>query len=530
MVVDHGRARRDNFAMPGTMRLILGDQLSRSISSLTDVNKDTDTIVMVEVMAEATYVRHHKKKIAFLFSAMRHFAEELRADGLHVTYVALNDPLNTHSFSGEVLRQVAIIKPDRLVVTEPGEHRVLELMRNWQEELPVPVEVRDDTRFMCSTSKFAAWAQNRNALRMEYFYREMRREHRILLQGDEPVGGKWNFDHDNRDTLPDHISVPMHPIFVPDEITQQVLTLVADHFSDHFGSIDNFDMPVTRAQALDALEDFISERLPLFGRYQDAMKQGEPKLFHSMISAALNCGLLEPLEIIKTAEMAYHAGGAPLNCVEGFIRQILGWREYVRGIYWLKMPDYSRTNVLNASRALPDFYWTGETSMNCMRQVIEETRENAHAHHIQRLMVTGNFALLAGIEPAQVEEWYLAVYADAYEWVELPNTHGMVCYADGGYLASKPYAASGAYIDRMSDYCKSCHFKVKQKSGPDACPFNYLYWNFLIENEEILKKNQRMSVIMGNLGRMTTERKREIKDDAARFLEALKPWEPMNPI
>lgn len=506
------------------MRLILGDQLSRSISSLTDIDAKLDTIVMVEVIAEATYVRHHKKKIAFLFSAMRHFAEELRLEGFNVLYVQLDNPLNTQSFSSEVSRIAAERKPDRLVVTEPGEWRVLEMMRCWQEELPIPVEIRDDTRFLCTTARFAAWAQNYKSLRMEYFYREMRRENSILLQGDEPVGGKWNFDHDNREPFSNEVVIPAHPAFSPDAITLQVIDLVSSKFADHFGSIDNFDMPVTRTQALQALETFIEERLPLFGRYQDAMKQGEPKLFHSMISAALNCGLLEPLEIIKAAEMAYHAGHAPLNCVEGFIRQILGWREYVRGIYWLKMPDYTKSNALNATRHLPDFYWTGDTDMNCMRQVVEETQKNAHAHHIQRLMVTGNFALLAGIEPAQIEEWYLAVYSDAYEWVELPNTHGMVCYADGGYLASKPYAASGAYIDKMSDYCQSCRYKVKLKAGADACPFNYLYWNFLIEHEALLKKNQRMSVIIGNLARMSQPRKEEIIADANKFLESIKPW------
>jgi deoxyribodipyrimidine photolyase-related protein len=514
--------------LAGALRLILGDQLSRSVSSLDGVEAASDIVVMVEVRAEATYVPHHKKKIAFLFSAMRHFAEELRQEGLNVHYVKLDDAKNSQSFTGEVQRLVGEIKPAKLVVTEPGEWRVLEMMRGWQEELPVPVEIREDTRFLCSTERFAAWAMDRKSLRMEYFYRDMRREHQILLQGEEPVGGQWNFDHDNREVLPDQIKSPKHPVFEPDTTTRDVIDLVACEFPNHFGSLENFDMPVTRAEAVAAFDAFITERLPLFGPYQDAMRQGEPKLFHSLISAALNCGLLTPLEVIKQAEMAYHMGNAPLNCVEGFVRQILGWREYVRGIYWLKMPDYANTNALNAKRPLPDLYWSGETDMNCMRQVIEETHENAHAHHIQRLMVTGNFALLAGIEPAQIEAWYLAVYADAYEWVELPNTHGMVCYADGGFLASKPYAASGAYIDRMSNYCGQCRYKVKEKAGADACPFNYLYWNFLMENEEALRRNQRMSVIMGNLGRMSDVRKDEIKSDAARFLGGLKVWQKQN--
>jgi deoxyribodipyrimidine photolyase-related protein len=511
----------------GALRLILGDQLSQSISSLNRSDKEHDTILIAEVMAEANYVPHHQKKIAFLFSAMRHFTEDLRGQGWRVRYVKLDDPDNSGSFTGEVTRAIADLKPDHLVVTEPGEYRVLAMMRDWPELFGIPVEIRDDTRFLCSTERFAGWADGKKSLRMEYFYREMRREHGVLMRGGEPEGGKWNFDAENRERLPEHVRLPEHPGYAPDAITSEILELVAARFARHPGSLLPFAMPVTRTHALEVLDRFITERLPQFGTYQDAMKQGEPKLFHSMVSAVLNCGLLEPLEIIRRAEHAYHAGHAPLNAVEGFIRQILGWREYVRGLYWLKMPEYGKSNALDAQRPLPDFYWTGETDMNCMAQVIGETLENAHAHHIQRLMVTGNFALLAGISPPQIEEWYLAVYADAYEWVELPNTHGMVCYADGGYLASKPYAASGAYIDRMSDYCGNCVFDVKQKTGPEACPFNYLYWNFLIENEATLRKNQRMSVIYGNLARMDKTRRDEITASASEFLDKLKPWKPV---
>lgn len=512
--------------MSRTLRLVLGDQLTHHISSLSDIDKAGDTVLIVEVIEEATYVRHHKKKIAFLFSAMRHFAGELRGQGVTVRYIKLDDSENTGSFTGEVARAIEQVAPSGIVVTEPGEWRVLDTMQRWREELPVSVEIREDTRFLCSASRFNKWADGKKSLRMEYFYREMRREHDILMRGDGPEGGHWNYDAENRAKLPASVNLPEHPCFAPDEITQDCISLVAAKFTNHFGDVAPFTMPVTRRDALIALNAFINERLPLFGKYQDAMKQGEPKLFHSMISAALNCGLLNPLEIIKKAELAYHSGLAPLNSVEGFIRQILGWREYVRGLYWLKMPDYAKTNALNATRTLPDFYWSGKTDMNCMHQVIEETRQNAHAHHIQRLMITGNFALLAGINPPEIEAWYLAVYTDAYEWVELPNTHGMVMFADGGFLASKPYAASGAYIDRMSDYCGSCRYKVAKKAGVDACPFNYLYWNFLIENRNILSKNQRMSVIYGNLARMTPARQDEIISDAARFLSALEPWKP----
>ncbi len=515
--------------MAGALRLILGDQLSLSISSLKDADKTSDTILMAELIEEATYVPHHKKKIAFLFSAMRHFAEELRSQGWRIRYVKLDDPHNSGSFTGEIARAVAEITPDRLIVTEPGEYRVLALMRDWQELFGMPVEIRDDSRFLCSIERFSRWADGKKALRMEYFYREMRREHGVLMRGNEPEGGQWNFDAENRESLPDHIALPQHPEFPLDRITTEVLGLVEGRFAHHPGALLPFTMPVTRSQALEMLDRFITERLPLFGKYQDAMKQGEPKLFHSMVSAVLNCGLLEPMEIIRQAEHAYHSGHAPLNAVEGFIRQILGWREYVRGLYWLKMPEYALSNALDAQRPLPDFYWTGKTDMNCLAQVFGETLENAHAHHIQRLMVTGNFALLAGISPPQIEAWYLAVYADAYEWVELPNTHGMVCYADGGYLASKPYAASGSYIDRMSDYCGACAYDVKKKTGPKACPFNYLYWNFLIENEGVLRKNQRMSVIYGNLDRMDKTRRDEIITDASAFLENLEPWKPNEP-
>ena len=514
--------------MAGTLRLILGDQLSQAISSLDNGDLARDTVLMVEVLEEAEYVPHHKRKIAFLFSAMRHFAEDLHGQGWRVRYVKLDDPDNSGSFTGELTRAIADIKPDRLVVTEPGEYRVLAMMRDWPEIFGISVEIREDKRFLCSTKRFARWADGKKSLRMEYFYREMRREHGVLMRGDDPEGGQWNYDAENRERLPAHVELPEHPKFAADQITSDVLDLVALRFAHHPGSLFSFAMPVTRAEALEVLDRFIAERLPQFGIYQDAMKQGEPKLFHSMVSAVLNCGLLAPMEIIRRAEHAWHCGHAPLNAVEGFIRQILGWREYVRGLYWLKMPEYAQTNALDAQRPLPDFYWSGETNMNCMRQVIGETLENAHAHHIQRLMVTGNFALLAGISPPQIEAWYLAVYADAYDWVELPNTHGMVCYADGGYLASKPYAASGAYIDRMSDYCAGCKFDVRKKTGVDACPFNYLYWNFLIENEAALRKNQRMSVIYGNLGRMEKARRDEITGSARVFLDSLTPWHPVS--
>ncbi|MEN0087966.1 MAG: cryptochrome/photolyase family protein [Pseudomonadota bacterium] len=507
--------------MAGTLRFVLGDQLDTEISSLKGADADADIVFMCEVAEEANYVRHHKQKIAFLFSAMRHYAESLRDGGFSVRYVKLDDPDNTGSFADELARAVAEVQPERIAVTEPGEWRVLEDMRSWEGRFGIPVEILDDDRFYCTRQRFADWAEGRKGLRMEYFYREMRRENNILMDGDQPVGGQWNYDKENREPIDPNVEVPDHHVFRPDDVTQEVIELVKSRFDNHFGNLNKFEWPVTRAEALQALGFFVEERLNGYGTYQDAMVQGEPFLFHSLLSPMINCGLLRPREVVDAALAAYERGKAPLNAVEGFVRQIIGWREYVRGIYWLKMPDYKDTNELSATRPLPDFYWTGETQMNCLRQAITETKENAYAHHIQRLMVTGNFALIAGLSPAEVEEWYLIVYADAYEWVELPNVHGMILYADGGYLASKPYASSGAYINKMSNYCGNCSYSVTKKNGPKACPFNYLYWNFLIENEDALRGNHRMGMMYGTLGRMKPGKIDAIKEDSRRFLESL---------
>ena len=507
--------------MAGALRLVLGDQLNRGLAGLADLDPAQDVVLMAEVIEEVTYVRHHKRKIAFLFSAMRHFADALRAEGVTVEYTRLDDPANSGSFTGEIARAVESHAPDRLIATEPGEYRVLAAMRGWQDDLGIPVEIRGDDRFMCPPGFFADWAEGRKQLRMDFFYREMRRHHDILMEGGDPVGGKWNYDADNREPPDLSLKVPKPRLFEPDAITDEVLALVEDRCAGHFGDLADFGFAVTRDQALEVLDHFIAERLPLFGSYQDAMIEDEPWMYHSHIGFSMNAGLILPAEAVRAAEAAWATGHAPLNAVEGFIRQILGWREFVRGIYWLKMPDYAEMNFLAADRQLPEFYWTGETGMNCMAQSIDQTRRYAYAHHIQRLMVLGNFALLAGLAPHQVNEWYLVVYADAYEWVELPNVSGMVLFADGGYLASKPYAAGGAYINRMSNYCGNCRYKVAKKTGEGACPFNYLYWDFLIRNRDRLGGNARLGMMYKSLDRMAVERIDEIRDDAARFLAAL---------
>ena len=504
-----------------TLRLILGDQLSLDIASLVGCDKDRDIVFMCEVLDEASYVKHHKKKIAFLFSAMRHFASGLRAQGYQIHYTELDDEENAGSFYGEIKRAIEVYKPDKIIATFPGEYRVLQDMKCWEHDFGLPVEIRDDDRFLCSSEDFAEWARGRKELRMEYFYREMRRKYNILMDGETPVGGKWNYDSENRKPPSDGLDIPPTYISKPDKITKEVIQLVGERFSDHFGDLEPFHFAVTRDQALHALEQFISQRLSKFGDYQDAMIQDEAWMYHSHLSFYINCGLLSPLECVQRAEEAYWNDQAPLNAVEGFIRQIIGWREYVRGIYWLKMPDYESENFLNATRKLPPLYWGSDTQMNCLRQCVKETKENAYAHHIQRLMVLGNFALITGLDPAEVNEWFLIVYADAYQWVELPNVSGMILFADGGFLGSKPYAASGAYINKMSNYCKGCRYKVSKKNGPDACPFNYLYWDFLIRNKATLKSNHRLGMIYRTLEKMNDEKVQATKDDAKRFLKAM---------
>ncbi|MCI4643715.1 MAG: cryptochrome/photolyase family protein [Hyphomonadaceae bacterium] len=502
------------------LRLILGDQLSPEISSLRDIDPQSDMILIAEVMEEATYVRHHMRKIAFLFSAMRHFAIELESAGYSVRYVRLDDEENLGSLRTEVARTLEDHPEqfDRLVITKPGEWRLLQEMETWSGLFEAEIELRGDDRFIASLSEFEDWAEGRKQLRMEYFYREMRKKTGLLMEGEAPAGGKWNFDQENRKRLPKTAVPPPRKMFTPDKITSETLDLVEARFGDHFGSLESFDLPVTRKQAEAARDHFMYEILPGFGDYQDAMATGEAFLWHSLLSATLNCGLLDPLDLCQRAEAAWKEGTAPLNAVEGFVRQILGWREYVRGLYWLEMPDYGARNFLDARRSLPEFYWTGETQMRCMREAISHTARHAYSHHIQRLMVTGNFALLAGLHPDEVNEWYMIVYADAYEWVELPNTHGMALFADGGKMASKPYAASANYIDKMSDYCGNCEYDPKARTGETACPFNFLYWDFLARNENKLRGNPRMSLSYRNLDRKPPEEIAEMRNLASDFL------------
>ena len=472
---------------------------------------------MAEVHEEATYVWSHKARIVMFFTAMRHFAQSLREERIHVDYRKVDDPGNLGTFSLELREAVARHRPQSLSVVAPGEWRVRENLRLAAEAARIAIDMRPDRHFFCGTAEFATWASGKNQLRLEFFYREMRARHQVLMDRKKPLLGKWNFDVENRGSFgkpgPDRLRVCT--TYPPDVITREVIETVNRVFSDHPGELHSFDFPVTPQQASEALDDFIANTLPLFGRYQDAMWTDEPVLYHSRLSAAMNLKLLNPRVVVRAAEQAYFDGHAPIEAVEGFIRQILGWREYVRGIYWLYMPEYLHRNYLNAHQPLPAFYWDGNTEMECLRQAVGQTLKYGYAHHIQRLMVTGLFSLLLGVEPRLIHEWYLAIYVDAVEWVELPNVLGMSQYGDGGIMGSKPYVASGKYIQRMSNYCSHCRYNPTKATGENACPFTTLYWDFLMRHETMLAGNPRMIMQVRNLTRIAKPERERIQIQAA---------------
>ena len=494
--------------------LVLGDQLNADASALDGFDVRRDAIWMAEVAQESEQVWSGKARIAVFLAAMRHYRDARLAEGKTVRYTELDEPGNAGTLAGELERAVKSLKPERLVMTEPGEWRVWRAIEDAAKRLGLPLEVRVDRHFYASIADFKQHALGRKQLRLEFFYRELRRRERVLLDGHgEPEGGQWNFDHDNRGSFsksgPSGLKAP--EAFAPDATTREVLALVERRFAAHPGKLEAFDWPVTPAEARRALRDFIENRLADFGRYQDAMWTREPWLYHSRLSAAMNLKLIDPREVVGAAEAAYRAGRVSLASAEGFIRQILGWREYVRGIYWHFMPDYVERNSLGAREPLPGFYWSGDTEMACLRDAITQTLELGYAHHIQRLMVTGLYSLLLGVDPRRTHEWYLAVYVDAVEWVELPNTLGMSQYADGGVMASKPYAATGKYIQRMSNHCAGCRFDPAKAKGEDACPFTTLYWDFLLRHERALAANQRMALQVKNLARLSAAERAAIR-------------------
>lgn len=504
--------------------VILGDQLNYDSAAFDEFDKDQDLVWMAEVAGEANHVWNHKARIALFLSAMRHFRQKLERRDVPVDYRRLDDDDNQGSLADELAGAIERHDPQRVIVVTPGEWRVRQSLIDTCEQIDCPLEEREDRHFFCSQDQFAEHAEGRKQLRLEYFYRELRRKHDVLMEDGEPVGGQWNYDQDNRGTFGKEGPEDLPEVrgFRPNQLTREVFKIVENRFGDHPGRLDEFDWPVRRRHARQVLEDFIDNRLARFGEYQDAMWTGEPYLYHSRLSTALNLKLLDPREVVSAAEEAYYAGTAPLNAVEGFVRQVLGWREYVRGIYWMHMPQYLQRNELDAAEPLPAFFWNGDTDMECLRQAIGQTLKYGYAHHIQRLMVTGLFSMMLGVDPVAVHEWYLAVYVDAVEWVELPNSLGMSQYADGGVMASKPYAATGKYIQRMSNYCQNCCYDPAKATGEDACPFTTLYWDFLMKHREKLSSNSRMSLQLKNIDRKDDNELSAIRDQAKKFRKQLR--------
>ena len=496
--------------------LVLGDQLDLDAAAFDGFDCAQDAVWMAEAAEESTLVWSSKQRTALFLAAMRHFAQALRAAGRELHYTRINDQANTGSLAGELQVALAALTPQCVVMTAPGDWRVWQSLKAVVLGAGLTLEVCEDRHFYTTVRVFMTHARGRKQLRLEYFYRELRQRHGVLMQDGQPAGGAWNFDADNRESFGKSGPgvLPARAIFEPDAITREVIALVNERFAQHPGTLASFAWPVTRDEALQALQRFVEQRLPLFGRYEDALWPGEPWLYHSQLSAALNLKLLSAQEVVQSAEAAYHAGQVPLQSAEGFIRQILGWREYVRGIYWTQMPGYAERNALDAQQDLPAWYWTGHTDMACLREVITQTLEHGYAHHIQRLMVTGLFALMLGVRPQQVHAWYLAVYVDAVEWVELPNTLGMSQYGDGGLMASKPYVATGKYIQRMGGPCDGCRYDPALREGESACPYTTLYWDFLMRHEKLLARNARMALQVKNVARLSDAERQAVQQRA----------------
>lgn len=497
--------------------LVLGDQLDINSPVLKNLNPKTDRVVMIESADEAKYVWSHKAKIALFLSAMRHFAKQLEELGVPLQYIK-----QSPKSIGDKLR--AIIENEKcthLVCLEPGEYRLKCEIEALASELNIELEMQEDPHFYCSRQEFSNWVAGKKELRLEYFYRLMRKTHNILVDKEgNPEGGQWNFDRDNRKPFPKKGPglIPPPELFEPDAITKTVLAEVEERYPDHPGSLAHFQWPVTRQQALQALEGFVEHRLATFGVYEDAMWTDTPFGWHSLLSSSLNLKLLDPREVIDAVLLAWKKHDLELATVEGFIRQILGWREFVRGMYYLDMPQMAEDNFYKHQNSLPTWYWTGDTKMKCMQESIGQTLQYGYAHHIQRLMVTGNFALLAEILPKEVCDWYLAIYVDAIEWVELPNTAGMALFASGGRFTSKPYVASGAYIKRMSNYCGSCQYKPDVRFGESACPMTTLYWNFLIKHRKQFEASPRTRLMTANLSRISDADQESIQGHAKTIL------------
>lgn len=537
-------AHNAHMTQPQALRhlvLILGDQLDEQSSAFEGFDPKLDAVLMIEAREESTHVWSHKTRTTLFLSAMRHFAKNLETRGWQVLYRQLDREADTTLAQG-LLAAIQAHSPQAVIGVEPGDWRVKQQLEiaitptalgadsvkdSGQKVSKISMEWRSDTHFLCDLPQFRQWAGKSSTLRMEFFYRVMRKKHHILMEGKkgnaEPVGGQWNFDADNRKSFgkAGPQGVPAPRVYAQGAITQDVIKMVRKEFADHPGNLESFNWPVTREQALQALDDFIQLRLPFFGPHQDAMWTNLDFGWHALLSSSLNLKLLNPLEVIQAAEKCYHEGRVDLPSVEGFIRQILGWREFMRGVYFLDMPQLAQDNFYDHQNPLPKWYWSGDTRMNCMRNAISQTLQNGYSHHIQRLMITGMFGVTAQIKPQALCDWYLAVYVDAVEWVELPNTAGMALFANGGRFTSKPYMASGAYVKRMSNYCKGCKYSPEARTGEDACPMTVLYWNFLDVHEKEFAGNPRTALMVKNLQRISIEERTAIRARANEMLDRL---------
>jgi deoxyribodipyrimidine photolyase-related protein len=500
---------------------ILGDQLHENHPALARADRQRDRVLFVESRKRSGQVDYHQLKLVLIFSAMRHRAEALRQAGWLVDYVEL-----IGNFTEGIEAHVALHHPDTILMQEPSQYEFRQAIPRLARKIGVKIEILPTNQFLVTESDFQKWAEDKNHLLMENHYRRVRKKLKLLVDRDgEPTGGAWNFDADNREThaafVRRRVVVPPPPVATPDAITRKVMALVKNEFPERPGHADRFWLPVTREESLAWLKDFIAHRLENFGPWEDLMVAGSPVLFHSVLTPMLNIGLLSPRECVQAAIEAYDAGRVSLASVEGFVRQIAGWREFINGIYWHRMPGYDDLNALDAHRPLPSWIYTGETKMNCLHHVIRQVIETGYNHHIQRLMVLGNFFLLGGFEPRLVLRWYLEMYVDAHDWVMAANVIGMVLHADGGYMATKPYAAGATYINKMSNYCSGCRYRPDVKTGPDACPFNYLYWNFFAQHERRFAHNRRVGMTIQTWRKKSVEEKREIRKQAEDFLQSL---------
>ncbi|MET7030717.1 cryptochrome/photolyase family protein [Sediminicola luteus] len=502
------------------LRLILGDQLNLKHSWFNDVDSNV-TYLMAEMRQETDYVTHHIQKVVAFFQSMREFSEDLREKGHHVSYLNINDSDNPQALDKIIQQQIELIKADKFEYQLPDEYRLDQQLIAICEELSIDSEAYDSEHFFTTRYELKDFFDGKKQLIMESFYRMMRKKHDIMMVNGQPDGGKWNFDQSNRKKWKGEPKIPHERGFrknvtaLVDEINASGIKTIGTI------TVDNFSWPTSRADALSVLNYFCKNLLIHFGDYQDALHTDEYYLFHSRLSFAMNSKMISPKEVIEKVLDHYydHSDQIHISQVEGFVRQILGWREYMRGIYWKEMPTYKKMNELDNYNKLPDFFWTGETKMNCLHHAIKQSLETSYAHHIQRLMITGNYALLTQTHPDAVDAWYLGIYIDAIEWVEITNTRGMSQFADGGIVATKPYVSSANYINKMSNYCSDCQYSHTKKTGEDACPFNALYWNFLDEKKEHFKNNQRMGMMLNLLGKKDKKELEQLKERSRKIIE-----------